>query len=172
VKEYLSTKPKWAQFSTDQQTAGAARLSKATPRGRGKKKALQEDIDKRLIADILSASKSKTPESVQKNDTQLAIFTQLGETMKQIGTVFAGRMEREDERMEREDERRNNEEDIDCLLTPDRVEYRRDLLKIKAIKIKLKRHRLEEELEKSMAARAPKVIRCGSVDDSDDKSED
>lgn len=81
-------------------------------------------------------------------------------------------MEREDERMERKDERRNNEEDIDCLLTPDRVEYRRDLLKIKAIKIKLKRHRLEEELEKSMAARAPKVIRCGSVDDSDDKSED
>jgi hypothetical protein len=93
--------------------------------------------------------------------------TQLGDAVNKMGTAFA-------ERMEHEDERRYNEEDIECLDTSDPLEYRRDLARTKAIKLKLKlkRRRLEQELEKAMVGRVPKVLHFGNDDGNANKSKD
>jgi hypothetical protein len=58
-------KPKWAQFSTDQQVARASRLSKGPPSGCGKKKALQEDVDKRFIVDMFKYTLGDGPSNIK-----------------------------------------------------------------------------------------------------------
>jgi hypothetical protein len=61
---------------------------------------------------------------------------------------------------------------IECLDTPYRLEYQRKLEKTKAVKVKLKRHHLEQELVKAKVGCVPEVIRFGHDDGNDDKSED
>jgi hypothetical protein len=80
------------------------------PCGCGKgKKALQEEIDKRLIVDLFSASKSKSSDLGHKNDVHLTMLTQLGDAVNKSGTVFA-------EHMEHQDKFRDNDKDmIECL---------------------------------------------------------
>jgi hypothetical protein len=144
-------KPKWAQLSTDQQVAGPSGLENPS-RGCGKKKALQELIDKRLIADGFSASKLKNSDSSHKNDAQLTMLTQLGDTVNKIRTAFA-------ERMERKYERRDNEETIECLDTPECLEYQRDLAKTEALKLMLK-CRLLEKSRQTQAEAPPSRARA------------
>jgi hypothetical protein len=132
-----------------------------------KKKVLQEDFDKSLIADV-RAIKSKNSDLGHKNDVQLTMLTQLGDPVNKIGIAFGEPIECEERCWDNK-----NEEDIECLNTPEHLKYQPKLTKIKAVKLKLKHcHIFEQELEKAMVGCAPKLIHFDNANGKDDKSMD
>jgi hypothetical protein len=57
-----------------------------------KEESATEDVGKRLITVMFSATKSKNSDSGHKNDAQLTMMTQLGDSVNKNGTAFTEHM--------------------------------------------------------------------------------